>query len=53
MILMPLYWQQIRLEDVVKTGLLTAPMGLGMAVVMPFAGRMADRLGGGHSPSSA
>jgi EmrB/QacA subfamily drug resistance transporter len=47
MILMPLYWQQIRLEDVVKTGLLTAPMGLGMAVVMPFAGRMADRFGGG------
>ncbi|HEY4346829.1 MAG TPA: DHA2 family efflux MFS transporter permease subunit [Gaiellaceae bacterium] len=47
MILMPLYWQQIRLEDVVKTGLLTAPMGLGMAVVMPLAGRLTDRLGGG------
>jgi EmrB/QacA subfamily drug resistance transporter len=47
MILMPLYWQQIRFESVVNTGLLTAPMGLGMALVMPFAGRMADRLGGG------
>jgi EmrB/QacA subfamily drug resistance transporter len=47
MILMPLYWQQIRLESVVNTGLLTAPLGLGMAVVMPFAGRLADRLGGG------
>jgi MFS family permease len=47
MILMPLYWQQIRLESVVNTGLLTAPMGLGMALVMPFAGRLADRLGGG------
>ncbi|MDX6472396.1 MAG: hypothetical protein QOK22_1212 [Gaiellaceae bacterium] len=47
MILMPLYWQQIRFESVVKTGLLTAPMGLGMALVMPFAGRLADRLGGG------
>ena len=35
MILMPLYWQQIRLESVVDTGLLTAPMGLGMALVMP------------------
>jgi EmrB/QacA subfamily drug resistance transporter len=47
MILMPLYWQQVRLESVVDTGLLTAPMGLGMALVMPFAGRFADRLGGG------
>ena len=47
MILMPLYWQQVRLESVVDTGLLTAPMGLGMALVMPFAGRLADRLGGG------
>jgi EmrB/QacA subfamily drug resistance transporter len=47
LILMPLYWQQIRFESVVDTGLLTAPMGLGMALVMPFAGRLADRLGGG------
>jgi EmrB/QacA subfamily drug resistance transporter len=47
MILMPLYWQQIRFESVADTGLLTAPMGLGMALVMPFAGRFADRLGGG------
>jgi EmrB/QacA subfamily drug resistance transporter len=47
MILMPLYWQQVRLESVVDTGLLTAPMGLGMALVMPVAGRLTDRLGGG------
>jgi EmrB/QacA subfamily drug resistance transporter len=47
MILMPLYWQQIRLESVVHTGLLTAPMGVGMALVMPVAGKLADRLGGG------
>jgi EmrB/QacA subfamily drug resistance transporter len=47
MVLMPLYWQQIRAESVVTTGLLTAPMGLGMALVMPFVGRLADRLGGG------
>ena len=47
MILMPLYWQQIRGESVVDTGLLTAPMGLGMAVIMPLAGRLTDRLGGG------
>ena len=40
MILLPLYWQGIRHEDVVKTGLLTAPQGLGMALVMPLAGKL-------------
>jgi EmrB/QacA subfamily drug resistance transporter len=47
MILLPLYWQEIRHESVVDTGLLTAPMGLGMAIVMPLAGKLTDRLGGG------
>jgi EmrB/QacA subfamily drug resistance transporter len=47
MILLPLYWQEIRHETVVATGLLTAPQGLGMALVMPIAGRLADRRGGG------
>jgi EmrB/QacA subfamily drug resistance transporter len=47
MILLPLYWQGIRHESVVDTGLLTAPQGLGMALVMPLAGRLSDRLGGG------
>ena len=47
MILMPLYWQQVRLESVLDTGLLTAPLGLGMAIVMPLAGKLTDRLGGG------
>ena len=47
MILLPLYWQQIRHESVVDTGLLTAPQGLGMALMMPLAGRLTDRLGGG------
>src|SRR5262249_40479893 len=47
MILMPLYWQQIRAESVVHTGLLLAPMGLGMALVMPLAGRLTDWFGGG------
>ena len=47
MILLPLYWQGIRHEDVVKTGLLTAPQGVGMALVMPLAGKLSDRLGGG------
>jgi EmrB/QacA subfamily drug resistance transporter len=47
MILLPYYWQQIRHESVVHTGLLTAPQGLGMALVMPLAGKLTDRWGGG------
>jgi EmrB/QacA subfamily drug resistance transporter len=47
MILLPLYWQGVRHESVVDTGLLTAPQGLGMALVMPFVGRLSDRVGGG------
>ncbi len=47
MILLPLYWQTIRHESVVTTGLLTAPQGLGAALVMPIAGRLTDRYGGG------
>ncbi len=47
MILLPLYWQGVRLESVVDTGLLTAPQGLGAAVAMPIAGKMSDRYGGG------
>jgi EmrB/QacA subfamily drug resistance transporter len=47
MILMPLYWQQLRGYSVIDTGLLTAPQGLGMALVMPIAGRMTERFGGG------
>ncbi len=47
MVLLPLYWQGVRHESVVDTGLLTAPQGLGMALVMPLAGKLTDRLGGG------
>ena len=47
MILLPLYWQQIRHESVVDAGLLMAPQGIGAALAMPFAGRLSDRYGGG------
>jgi EmrB/QacA subfamily drug resistance transporter len=47
MILLPLYWQDVRFESVVNTGLLTAPQGLGAALAMPIAGKLTDRWGGG------
>ncbi len=47
MILMPLYWQEIRHYSVIDTGLLTGPQGIGMALAMPFAGKWAERHGGG------
>jgi EmrB/QacA subfamily drug resistance transporter len=47
MILLPLYWQDIRHESVIDTGLLTAPQGLGAALVMPLSGKLTDRYGGG------
>jgi MFS family permease len=47
MILLPLYWQGIRHESVVTTGLLMGPQGLGAALAMPIAGKLTDRVGGG------
>ena len=47
LILLPLYWQEVRHMSVVDTGLLTAPQGLGMALVLPLSGRLTDRIGGG------
>jgi EmrB/QacA subfamily drug resistance transporter len=48
LILMPLFFQQVRHESVVATGLLVGPQGLGAAVAMPLAGRLTDRFGGGR-----
>ena len=47
MILMPLYYQQVRGETVLATGLLVGPQGLGAALAMPLSGRLTDRVGGG------
>jgi EmrB/QacA subfamily drug resistance transporter len=47
MILMPLYYQQVRGESVLDTGLLVGPQGLGAALVMPLSGKLTDRIGGG------
>ncbi|MBV8948512.1 MAG: multidrug efflux MFS transporter [Solirubrobacterales bacterium] len=47
MLLLPLYFQQVRGEDVLLTGLLTTPQAAGMAVAMMLSGRVADRIGAG------
>ena len=48
MILVPLYYQEVRGENVLVTGLLVGPQGVGMLLVMPFTGRLTERLGGGR-----
>jgi EmrB/QacA subfamily drug resistance transporter len=48
MILVPLYYQEVRHESVIMTGLLTGPQGLGMLLVMPLTGRLTARFGGGR-----
>jgi EmrB/QacA subfamily drug resistance transporter len=47
MILLPYYWQEVRGFDAFKTGLLIGPLGLGMALILPLAGKLTDRFGGG------
>ena len=47
MVLLPLYWQEIRHLSPLQTGLLTAPQGISAALMMPLSGRLTDRFGGG------
>jgi EmrB/QacA subfamily drug resistance transporter len=48
MILVPLYYQQVRGQNVIDTGLLNGPQGIGALIAMPIAGRLTERLGGGR-----
>jgi EmrB/QacA subfamily drug resistance transporter len=43
--LLPLYYQQVRGQNVLGAGLLLMPLGLGMMIGMPVAGNLADRIG--------
>src|SRR5436309_2117928 len=45
LILLPLYYQLVRGESALATGLLLMPQGLGAAVAMPLAGWLTDRYG--------
>lgn len=47
MILVPLYYQNVRGQSVIDTGLLNGPQGLGALIAMPLAGKLTERLGGG------
>jgi EmrB/QacA subfamily drug resistance transporter len=48
MILVPLYYQEVRHESVIVTGLLVGPQGLGMLLVLPLVSRFTQRFGGGR-----
>ena len=45
---MPLYFQLVRGEDAVTTGLLLIPQGIGAAIAMGISGRLTDKVGGGR-----
>ena len=45
LILLPLYYQLVRGESPLRTGLLLVPQALGAALAMPLAGIVTDRIG--------
>jgi EmrB/QacA subfamily drug resistance transporter len=47
LVLLPLYWQIVRGESPLATGLLLMPQAIGAAVAMPLAGRVTDKAGAG------
>ncbi|WP_043847933.1 DHA2 family efflux MFS transporter permease subunit [Amycolatopsis keratiniphila] len=46
MLVLPLYYLDVRHESLVATGFLTAPLALGTVLALPLAGRLTDRIGG-------
>src|SRR3954449_10649857 len=48
MLLVPLYFEAVRGETALQTGLLLAPQGFGAMITMPIAGRLVDRTGSGR-----
>ncbi|TQL88094.1 EmrB/QacA subfamily drug resistance transporter [Actinoallomurus bryophytorum] len=45
LILMPLYYQQVRGYGALSAGLLLAPQSLGTMLALPYVGRLTDRIG--------
>jgi len=48
-ILMPLYFQIVRHEDAVTTGLLLIPQGMGVAIAMFAGAKLTDKIGSGKA----
>ena len=48
LLVFPLYYQVDRGRSALDAGLLLAPQGIGAAMMLPLAGRLTDRFGGGH-----
>jgi len=46
MLLLPLYWQQVRGEDALGAGLLLVPQGIGALASRTLSGRLTDTFGG-------
>ncbi|WP_029289238.1 MDR family MFS transporter [Cellulomonas sp. HZM] len=46
MLLLPLYWQEVRGEDALGAGLLLVPQGVGALLSRTVAGRLTDAIGG-------
>ncbi|TWP36070.1 DHA2 family efflux MFS transporter permease subunit [Leekyejoonella antrihumi] len=44
LLLMPTYFQQVRGESTLQSGLLIAPQGIGAMLTMPIAGALADKI---------
>ncbi|HWD73690.1 MAG TPA: DHA2 family efflux MFS transporter permease subunit [Solirubrobacteraceae bacterium] len=47
-LLLPLYFQVVRGESALQSGLLLAPQGFGSMIAMPLAGQLSDRTGTGR-----
>ena len=45
LLLVPLYFQNVRGQSALQAGLLMAPQGFGAMITMPIAGRLTDRTG--------
>lgn len=44
MVLLPLYFQVVKQQSPLESGMMIAPLGLGAMIMMPIGGRLSDRL---------
>src|SRR3954471_9807567 len=52
LLLVPLYYQSVRGQSALQSGLLLAPQGFGAMITMPIAGRLTDRYGPTKLPAA-